>query len=96
MDAICESCRFVGVDLRSSTLWNASFRNSDLSGASFALDEMDGVLALCGVDFSNANLEDADFSGAVHDETTVFPEGFDPEERCFPHRTHENNPSASK
>jgi uncharacterized protein YjbI with pentapeptide repeats len=81
MDANCESCKFVGVDLRRSTLYGASFRNSDLSGACFALDQMGGAVSIFGADFSNAKLDGAHFSGAVHDETTVFPEAFDPHER---------------
>ena len=87
MGANCESCKFVGVDLRSSRLYGASFRNSDLRDACFGLDQMGGAVAISGVDFSNAKLDGADFSGAVHEETTVFPEGFYAHERCFPPKT---------
>jgi hypothetical protein len=38
------------------------------------------------VDFSGSNLDGADFTGAVYDDETVFPEGFDPKQRGLVHR----------
>jgi uncharacterized protein YjbI with pentapeptide repeats len=76
-DADCDSCSFKSADLRSSTLFGAKFRNSDLQGASFAIDEMGAPTLLFEVDFSSANLNDTNFDGALFDESTTFPRGFD-------------------
>jgi hypothetical protein len=39
-----------------------------------------GRLFLHEVNFANANLDNVDFTGAIYDERTVFPEGYIPEE----------------
>jgi uncharacterized protein YjbI with pentapeptide repeats len=80
-DSNFDSCLFVGTDLRSAFMFRVTFRNADMRGARFSLDQMGGALVLRAVDFSNANLDDADFTGALYDSDTVFPSGFDPEER---------------
>ena len=75
--ARCDSCKFVNADMRSSSVFDATFQSSDMRGASFALDNTGCPVLLVGVDFSSSNLEGTDFTGAIYDETTVFPEGFD-------------------
>jgi uncharacterized protein YjbI with pentapeptide repeats len=52
-----------------------------LTGARFGLDELGGGLRLIGVDFTNAILDGADFTGATYDSGTIFPHGFDPAQR---------------
>jgi uncharacterized protein YjbI with pentapeptide repeats len=80
-ESIFDSCSLVNADLRSSFMFRTSFRNADMRGALFSLDQVGGALVLSAVDFSNANLDGADFSGAVYDPDTIFPEGFNPMER---------------
>jgi len=80
-DSNFESCKFANADLRSSFIRNVSFRDSDLRFARFSLDEMGGELGFHEVNFTGANLERADFTGATYDSMTIFPEGFDPTER---------------
>jgi uncharacterized protein YjbI with pentapeptide repeats len=80
-DSNFDSCLFVQADLRSAFMFRVSFRNADMRGARFSLDQMGGALLLSAVDFSNANLDDADFTGALYDSDTIFPKGFNPEER---------------
>jgi uncharacterized protein YjbI with pentapeptide repeats len=80
-DSNFDSCLFVQADLRSAFMYRVSFRNADMRGARFSLDQMGGALVLRAIDFSNANLDEADFTGALYDSETVFPNGFNPEER---------------
>jgi uncharacterized protein YjbI with pentapeptide repeats len=74
-------CKMQGVDLRYSYIDDVCFRGADLRNARFSKDEVGGGLVLHAVDFTGANLEGADFSGAIYDAATVFSEGFDPGER---------------
>lgn len=80
-DSNFDSCLFVQADLRSVFMYRVSFRNADMRGARFSLDQMGGALVFRTVDFSNANLDEADFTGALYDSATVFPNGFNPEQR---------------
>ena len=80
-DSNFDSCLFVQADLRSAFMYKVSFRNADMRGARFSLDQMGGALVLSAVDFSDANLDDADFTGALYDSDTIFPNGFNPNER---------------
>jgi len=74
-------CKMQGADLRYSYIDDVCFRGADLRKARFSGDELGGGLTLHAVDFTGANLEGADFSGAIYDAATVFPEGFDPAQR---------------
>jgi uncharacterized protein YjbI with pentapeptide repeats len=80
-DSNFDSCLFVQADLRGAFMYRVTFRNADLRGARFCSDQMGGALVFRAVDFSNANLDDADFTGALYDSDTIFPNGFNPEER---------------
>ena len=80
-DSNFESCVFTDADLRSAFMHKVSFRHADMRRARLSLNEMGGSLTLNAVDFSNANLDGADFAGAVYDSETIFPQGFNPEER---------------
>jgi uncharacterized protein YjbI with pentapeptide repeats len=71
-------CKMVGVDLRYSHIDDVCFRGADLRNARFSHDELGGRLTLYSADFTDANLEGADFTGAIYGAATVFPEGFDP------------------
>ena len=71
---------------------SGSFKNTDMSEAKFVKSNLIGVsfknarltktdfteVWLRGVDFTGTNLEDAILTGALYDEKTIFPEGFDP------------------
>ncbi len=74
-------CKMQGVDLRYSYIDDVRFRGADLRNARFSWDEMGGRLVLHAVDFTGANLEGADFAGAIYDDATIFPEGFNPAQR---------------
>jgi uncharacterized protein YjbI with pentapeptide repeats len=80
-DGNFDSCVFVGADLRWAYMYRASFRNADMRDVRFSLSELASPLDLSSVDFSNANLDGADFTGAIYDSETVFPDGFDPAAR---------------
>lgn len=66
-EAIAIGADFTGEDLSSSGL-----KNADVFGASFVRAN------LCDVNFEVKRIEGACFSGAIYDEWTVWPEGFDP------------------
>ena len=74
-------CKMQGVDLRNSYIDGVCFRGADLGNARLSRNELGGGLMLCAADFTDANLDGADFSGAIYDAATVFPEGFDPDQR---------------
>jgi uncharacterized protein YjbI with pentapeptide repeats len=80
-DSNFDSCAFVDADLRYAYMYKVSFRHADMRRARFSLNELGGPLRMSAVDFSNANLEGADFTGAIYDSETIFPQGFDPEGR---------------
>jgi|HubBroStandDraft_4_1064222.scaffolds.fasta_scaffold97338_2 uncharacterized protein YjbI with pentapeptide repeats len=63
---------FVGADLRCTFMYRTSFRDADMRNARFSLNEMLGPGRLRAVDFSNADLDGADFAGAIYDFETVF------------------------
>ena len=84
--ATLESCSFVNADLRWSTFFEACFHNCDMRGARFGISEIGGPTWVMQVDFSGSNLDGADFTGAVYDDQTVFPEDFDPAQRGLVHR----------
>jgi uncharacterized protein YjbI with pentapeptide repeats len=86
-DSKCDFCSFVNADLRNSFMFRTSFRNADMRSARFSLDEMGGGLILNSVDFSDANLEGADFTGAIYDSETIFPKGFNPQARGMKPKT---------
>ncbi len=66
---------FSGASLQKCSLRSAKCSGTDFRGANLTqadLDEAD----LRGANLSSANLDRVRFKGSVHDETTVFPEGF--------------------
>ena len=77
-DANFDSCCLVHADLGFTFMHNVSFRNADLRHARFSLNELGGGLSLYQVDFTDANLDAADFTGAEYDDLTIFPARFDP------------------
>ncbi len=81
METNMSHCNMQGVDFRYSYIDDASFRDADLRNARFSRDELGGGLTIHSADFIGANLDGADFSDAIYDAATIFPEGFDPNQR---------------
>ena len=68
---VFRNARLRGVDLRNATLAMSDFRGADLAGADFTGAGVESV------DFSTAQLAGATFTGAVYNEATRWPTGFD-------------------
>lgn len=81
MDACCDDCSFVNADLRGAAFFRASFRRADLRNARLGLNNMLTPSDVSAVDFTDALLEGAEFTGARYDIETKFPGGFDPIQR---------------
>lgn len=80
-DSSFENCEFEQVWFSNAILWNTNFRGAVCRRTFF--DEA----RILGVDFRETEFLDCDFSGALFDEETRWPEGFDPFEagaRPFP------------
>lgn len=60
-----------------SNLQNANFTNANLTGADFSSSSHDNT-DLRGADLSTAKLEGAKFTHTIYDDSTKWPEGFDP------------------
>ena len=85
---------------------SGSFKNTDMSEARFVKSNLIGVsfknatltktdftdVWLRGVDFTGANLKDAILTGALYDEKTIFPGGFNPKAHGM--RTFAETPEA--
>lgn len=71
-DASLEKASLVGAKLKGTRLTRTKLVGVDLSGA-----DLSGA-HLHAADFSNARLANATFTGAVYNERTVWPSGFDP------------------
>lgn len=77
MRAMLKDCNFedavlVGADFTCADLTGANLSNSDVRFCSFK------GATLKGADLGVINAESADWSGAIYDERTVWPTGFDP------------------
>ena len=68
-------------DLRGASFFRASFRRADFRQARLCLDNLLGSTDVSGLDFSDALLDEADFTGAIYDTGTKFPVGFNPLQR---------------
>jgi Pentapeptide repeats (8 copies) len=86
--ALLIRARLHQADLRSAVLWQArldraDLRATDLTSADLTGARLDGarldLADLRGADLSQADLADATFRGAVADDTTIWPAGFDPQ-----------------
>jgi pentapeptide repeat protein len=85
--AVLIRARLHQADLRGGVLWQArlegaDLRATDLTGADLTGAYLDGarldLADLRGADFSHTDLASATFRGAVANDTTVWPAGFDP------------------
>jgi len=86
--ATLRNVNFSGANFSGANLFGADFRGADFSGADFSGanlfgSEFGALRAFFGADLSGANLSQANLvevglSGATADETTIWPEGFDP------------------
>jgi uncharacterized protein YjbI with pentapeptide repeats len=72
-----------GADLPGADLTNADLPGADLSGADLSGANLSGA-NLSDANLSDANLSRADMRGVRYDDTTVWPEGFDPPPRRDP------------
>lgn len=75
-------------DLRSTVLWQARLDEADLRATDLTAADLTGarldsarldLADLRGADFSRTDLANATFRGAVADDTTIWPEAFDPQ-----------------
>jgi len=71
-----------GVDLRDAVLRGARLTNADLTGADLrGADLRNSILIrtqICSVDLSGALLQGADLEAIDYDDSTIWPEGFEP------------------
>lgn len=77
-DADLSFANLSNADLRGAQLCRATCRGTNFSGANLGLDNIGGRTNLSGADLSTANLTGATFTGALYDDFTRFPAGFDP------------------
>lgn len=71
--SVLDNARLIGAQFNWSRFPRATFANTDLGGASFQ------NCWLCGSDFSLAKrAEEADFTGAIYDDSTIWPANFLP------------------
>ena len=79
--AILVEARLVGANLRSANLSRASLQRSDLSNANLFRANLQGAhlesANLLGAHLEEANVEGAHLAGAIFDDTTVMPEGWE-------------------
>ena len=72
-----------GRDLRNVDLSNADLEQANLTGADLSWTGLSGGRgwrpSLYGANLAGADLSGTDLRGAVADEDTIWPEGFDPE-----------------
>jgi uncharacterized protein YjbI with pentapeptide repeats len=81
--AIGHDANFANADLSGATLCGANFSGASFAGANltradFGCDNLNGSTTLKGTDLRSDTLRYATLSGAIFDESTVFPDGFDP------------------
>jgi uncharacterized protein YjbI with pentapeptide repeats len=72
--AVFWKARLIGADLRAADLTAADLTGARLRGARFDLADLRGA------DFTTADVAGATFAGAVADDTTTWPDGFDPQQ----------------
>jgi uncharacterized protein YjbI with pentapeptide repeats len=77
----CEGCLFRKARLQGACLDSVNFRAADFSGACISHDNLLSPSTLLGADFSGAFLDDAKMSGCEYNSDTIFPEGFDPQQK---------------
>ncbi len=76
--ANCEGAIFQNADMNGANLVETNFRGADLRGASISLDNLGGAPNVKGADFTGALLDGAILTGCEYDDSTIFPEDFDP------------------
>lgn len=86
--AVLIGARLHQADLRSAVLWQARLEDADLRATDLTAADLTGarlngarldLADLRGADFSQADLTDTTFRGAMADDTTIWPAGFDPQ-----------------
>jgi uncharacterized protein YjbI with pentapeptide repeats len=76
--ANCEGAIFRNAELNGANLEQTNLRGADLQGAYISLDNLFGSPQLQGADLTGALLDETVFIGCEYDDSTVFPSGFDP------------------
>jgi len=77
-DADLSFANFSGADLRGASLDRARCRGTSFERANLSFDNLGGRTILRGADLSTAKLDGCNLTGAVYDDATRFPQGFDP------------------
>jgi hypothetical protein len=76
--ANCEGAIFRDAQLNGADLKETNFRGADLRGAYISFDNLNGPAEMQGADLTGALLDDAVLTGCEYNDSTVFPEDFDP------------------
>jgi hypothetical protein len=77
VSANLRKAKLVGADLREATLEGADLREANLEGAELGETNFEGA-DLRGANFEGTDLMKQNLTGALYDEHTQWPEGFDP------------------
>jgi Pentapeptide repeats (8 copies) len=87
--AMLDRARLHQADLRSAVLWQARLAGADLRATDLTTADLTGahlhgtrldLADLRGADFSGTDFAGATFPGALADDTTIWPSGFDPQQ----------------
>lgn len=74
-ESILVNCRLIGSRLNNANLIGADLTGANVRGVTFKGANF--IRAIC----KFVHYDSADFEGAIYDDSTVWPEGFDPESR---------------
>jgi uncharacterized protein YjbI with pentapeptide repeats len=76
--ARCVGTNFTGASLQGAVFDLADLTNANLTEANLSYDNLQGSTSLLGTCLRGAILTATKFEGALYDDTTIFPDGFDP------------------
>ncbi|MCY7346764.1 MAG: pentapeptide repeat-containing protein [Pyrinomonadaceae bacterium] len=70
----CEGAKFQGANLK-----EVDFTGANLKNANFGKSNLGGSADVSGTNFTDANLDGAQFDATRYDDKTIFPKNFNPE-----------------
>lgn len=77
--ARCIGTNFTRASLQGAVLDLADLTEADLTEADLSYDNLQGSTSLLGTCLRDAILTETKFEGALYDDETIFPKGFDPQ-----------------